>query len=567
MHEQKYNINWNNYSDHLRAMLHDMLESKDLTDVILVCDDKRHVRAHKFVLSACSPVFRNIVKFLPYHNSVIYLTGIKFEHLQTILEFIYYGAASLNQESKEEFIKITKNLEIKGMEDIIMVDDINSSKRLETEEFEFDVNITNASTEIPKEEHQTKEQEIVENGIYDKDNTKLDCNDIMNESDEEMYFAKIFKNTNTESNVGESNEMEMRQFEENNLTNSPNKNLESEKKYSESITKLEPEQQKFDCDQCDYQTLSLSNLKKHTMARHELVRYECSKCDYSVGTKKYLKYHIRSKHEGIMLTCSQCEYKASNPSNLREHVKSKHEGFKHVCKQCGQEYLTYSGLRMHRISVHDAIKIKYPCNQCDYQSLTMTRLNLHIETKHKGTKFPCNECHREFTSTSGLKLHIQAGHKGRNDKNELLCDHCPYSTSHSAALKMHTQSIHEGIKQICVHCKQKYSDKSSLRRHIQEVHEGVKYNCNKCSYQAGQQGNLRSHIKLMHEENQEQDCIHCNQKCADKSSLRRHIQEVHEGRKYDCNKCNYQATQQGNLKSHMKLMHKENQVQDWMDLD
>ena len=40
-------------------MLHEMMKSNELTDVTLVCDDKKQFKAHKIVLSACSTVFKN----------------------------------------------------------------------------------------------------------------------------------------------------------------------------------------------------------------------------------------------------------------------------------------------------------------------------------------------------------------------------------------------------------------------------------------------------------------------------------------------------------------------------
>ena len=62
MTQEKYNLNWHTYSDHLREMLHEMMKSNELTDVTLVCDDKRTFKAHKIVLSACSSVFNTSSK-------------------------------------------------------------------------------------------------------------------------------------------------------------------------------------------------------------------------------------------------------------------------------------------------------------------------------------------------------------------------------------------------------------------------------------------------------------------------------------------------------------------------
>ena len=68
MNQEKYNLNWLTYTDHLREMLHEMMKSNDLTDVTLLCDDKRKFKAHKIVLSACSSVFKSIINDLPYSS-------------------------------------------------------------------------------------------------------------------------------------------------------------------------------------------------------------------------------------------------------------------------------------------------------------------------------------------------------------------------------------------------------------------------------------------------------------------------------------------------------------------
>ena len=61
MNQEKYNLNWHTYSDHLRDMLHEMMKSDHLTDITLVCEDKKQFKAHMIVLSACSSVFKSII--------------------------------------------------------------------------------------------------------------------------------------------------------------------------------------------------------------------------------------------------------------------------------------------------------------------------------------------------------------------------------------------------------------------------------------------------------------------------------------------------------------------------
>ena len=64
MSQDKYNLRWHTYSDHLTEMMQDIL-SDEFADVTLVCDDKRTIKAHRNILSVCSPVFKDIFRMQP----------------------------------------------------------------------------------------------------------------------------------------------------------------------------------------------------------------------------------------------------------------------------------------------------------------------------------------------------------------------------------------------------------------------------------------------------------------------------------------------------------------------
>ena len=76
-HQEKYTLTWHSYSDHMRDALKDMMASSEFADVTLVTDDKQQIRAHRNILSASSPVFKNILQLDSNNtNPVIYLRGI-----------------------------------------------------------------------------------------------------------------------------------------------------------------------------------------------------------------------------------------------------------------------------------------------------------------------------------------------------------------------------------------------------------------------------------------------------------------------------------------------------------
>ena len=113
MHQEERNLKWYSYSDHLREMLQEMMKSDELSDVTLVCDDKRQFKAHKIVLSACSSLFKSIFCDTPQNNSVIYLREIQHQEMASILEFMYLGEVTFYQKRINDFLNVANSLEIK----------------------------------------------------------------------------------------------------------------------------------------------------------------------------------------------------------------------------------------------------------------------------------------------------------------------------------------------------------------------------------------------------------------------------------------------------------------------
>ena len=107
-------LSWDSYSTHLETMLVGMMTSSEYTDVTLVCGgDQVQFRAHKVVLSASSPVMRNILQSYNTENPLIYLRGVQHEDMEAILQFIYLGEATVKQGRAEEFLKLAEDFEIK----------------------------------------------------------------------------------------------------------------------------------------------------------------------------------------------------------------------------------------------------------------------------------------------------------------------------------------------------------------------------------------------------------------------------------------------------------------------
>ena len=285
---QKVTMNWHNYSDHLRETLREMMTSTEFADVTLVTDDKQQIRAHRNILSACSPVFKSILQIdCKNANPVIYLRGIQHSEMESIMQFIYLGESRFSEDRMGEFLLVSKNLEIKELSNGMIMNNQTVSNEIKDEHGEvflkpFNEDIENDIQTIPPKSIRSKIRQGT-TGVVSED-AKFKCQDC----------EKVFNSNNA----------------------------------LWYHTKSKHEGLKYACNQCDFQATQKCNLTAHIQSKHKNFKYACNQCDYQAVYQKHLTQHIESVHEGIKIkyACNQCDYQATTQSNLTQHIQSKHEG-------------------------------------------------------------------------------------------------------------------------------------------------------------------------------------------------------------------------------------------------
>ena len=73
------------------------------------------MEAHKVILSASSPFFKNLLKRNKHANQLIYMRGMNSEDLLAIVDFLYYGEANVYQDNLDNFLNIAEELKLKGL--------------------------------------------------------------------------------------------------------------------------------------------------------------------------------------------------------------------------------------------------------------------------------------------------------------------------------------------------------------------------------------------------------------------------------------------------------------------
>merc|ERR1712119_100881 len=111
--DEKYDLKWKTFNDHLVEVFRDLGEEGHFADVTLVSDDQVQTKAHKVVLSACSPVLKTLLVNNPHSHPLLYLRGIKQTELQAILKFMYFAETQIFENRINDFVSVAKDLEIK----------------------------------------------------------------------------------------------------------------------------------------------------------------------------------------------------------------------------------------------------------------------------------------------------------------------------------------------------------------------------------------------------------------------------------------------------------------------
>lgn len=114
MSQSHYSLRWNNHQSHILSAFDALLQAETLVDVTLVCAETS-VRAHKVVLSACSPFFQRIFSENPCKHPVIVLKDFHGWEVQAIVDFMYKGEISVGQEQLQNLIKAAESLQVRGL--------------------------------------------------------------------------------------------------------------------------------------------------------------------------------------------------------------------------------------------------------------------------------------------------------------------------------------------------------------------------------------------------------------------------------------------------------------------
>ncbi|XP_058130361.1 modifier of mdg4-like isoform X10 [Anopheles ziemanni] len=113
--DEQFSLCWNNFNTNLSAGFHESLLRGDLVDVTLAAEGQL-VKAHRLILSVCSPYFRKMLTQVPAtQHAFIFLKDVSHSALKDLIQFMYCGEVNVKQDALPAFISTAEALQIKGL--------------------------------------------------------------------------------------------------------------------------------------------------------------------------------------------------------------------------------------------------------------------------------------------------------------------------------------------------------------------------------------------------------------------------------------------------------------------
>ena len=229
MDAQKFTLALDSHTDQIAKIMIHLLTSGELSDVTLVCDDQVKFKAHKFILKQCSKVFESILEETDDKiKSIVFLRGVNHEDLRSILEFIYCGQTTLDQERMQDFLEAGKDL---------LINEIKNWKD----------NEENGRNAYPEDDS------------YDDDKYLVKSNNGEMSSQEEITPRSRKSKGELLLNSAECPQCNMKFSQRSNMLKHY-RNVHDGKRIS--------------CNYCSYQTTEVSNLKRHLGSKHSETEIE-----------------------------------------------------------------------------------------------------------------------------------------------------------------------------------------------------------------------------------------------------------------------------------------------------
>jgi len=296
--EEKFCLRWNDFENNISSSFRELRDDKDFFDVTLVCNDNQ-VQAHKVILGACSSFFKSVLKKNPHQHPLLYLKGVNYRELISIINFMYHGETNIAHDDLDTFLSVAEDLKVKGLTQ--NKHDSPDSKELKTRTFDnklVESQVTDRFTHQSKQEkcHPRNSTDNISQAKSYTPQIKTEAigADEIYEVVEDDYIGEqanyeddqTYQNNTSFNNMGH-NENYMP------LTDSNQDPYAHIKQY---VIKV-PNENGFSCTICGKKCRDMYLMREHIEGLHDMSPgYLCGVCNQQCKNHKGLKVHMKKFH-------------------------------------------------------------------------------------------------------------------------------------------------------------------------------------------------------------------------------------------------------------------------------
>ncbi|GBM22875.1 Protein bric-a-brac 2 [Araneus ventricosus] len=114
---QQFCLKWNNHTTNMLQVFENLLSTEALVDVTLACEGLS-LKAHKMVLSACSPFFQSLFLENPCKHPIVIMKDMRYSDLKAIIDFMYRGEVNVSHDQLSALLKTAETLKVKGLAEV-----------------------------------------------------------------------------------------------------------------------------------------------------------------------------------------------------------------------------------------------------------------------------------------------------------------------------------------------------------------------------------------------------------------------------------------------------------------
>ena len=523
------NIKWSDFSKNVSESWMRREDNSAFCDISLVSEDGQNINAHKIILANSSSVFRSILLDSKYPIPLIYLRGVNFDELVSVLDFIYKGETNIPKTQLKQFLHLAEELKIKGLNEEVAIN--NASKEIfnaDSKTVEINSQMFNVIGDTDKGSEHVK-PEIAED---------ITESDLINKRASELLTPEIVEDTTETSTINntDSELVELDMIEDTSESHSI-------KKYPVNTMKKLMEDRLYTCNlaqsELDDQVLSMIEKqpwKEEAKQKNGKKRknYKCRVCNLLSRGKLDSVKHVETHINGLRYTCTVCKHITKNKATMKEHIAqhkpdyqgsdmlNKFETYNLESAQSGYELEPFS-CSMDENEVKDQALTMvekqeekgshgnlYKCNVCNLVSRSLLDCLKHVERHIDELSYSCLLCNHITKTKARIKVHILR-HEGNGRIRNLiditsLASMDKDTLEEQIALRIGNCVKHvNGNQQVkewtCTVCGKVSMRRNNIISHVENYHiEGLLYSCSHsdCSYSSKTRNAIGAHLSAAH---------------------------------------------------------------------